>query len=240
MGDVIRSNIQYLSPKHEAVVLNAMLKSKANGLYRKGSFASQIIWGNRIFYFHNPSKRFPMNTLHIFRLVKLDCHKFLKFKKSITFEKKLPVNLVRYENYEDAQKITATDINNAYWTIAYQLGYISENTYTKGLKTKLKEVRLSALSSLGIDKTYLKIVKGVITKEEKILYGDKDMKNLYENIRNTCFKHMTNASKLLGKDFIAYKTDCIYYKDTIQNRKKIQLYFKENDFNYKQLVEVLS
>jgi GT2 family glycosyltransferase len=55
MGDVIRSNIQYLSPKHEAVVLNAMLKSKANGLYRKGSFASQIIWGNRIFYFHNPS-----------------------------------------------------------------------------------------------------------------------------------------------------------------------------------------
>jgi hypothetical protein len=216
-----------------------MLKAKANGFYRKGSFASQIIWGNRIFYFHNPTKRFPMNTLHIFRLVKLDCQKFLKHKKSLQFEKKLPVNVVRYENYNEA-KITATDLNNAYWTIAYQLGYISDNTYKKGLKTKLKEVRLSALSSLGIDKTYLKITKGIITKEEKILFGDKELKSLYENIRNTCFKHMANASKLLGKDFIAYKTDCIYYKDTIQNRKKIQLYFKENDFKYKQLVEGMS
>jgi hypothetical protein len=239
MGKEIRSNIQYLSENNESVVLNAMQKSKADGLYRKGSFASQIIWGNRIFYFQNPKKRFPMNTLHIFRLVKIDCQNFLKIKKKIKTEKKLPVNLTRYENYEDSKKITATDLNNAYWTIAYQLGYITEATYKKGCNTKMKEVRLSALSNLGIDKRYVKISKGIITKEEKIIIGDSELKSLYENIRNTCFKHMTEASKLLGKDFLAYKTDCIYYKDTLANRKKIQNYFKEQDLKYKQLVEVV-
>jgi hypothetical protein len=237
MSNVIRSNVQYLKENHESVVLDAMIKAKANGLYRKGSFASQIIWGNRIFYFQNPDRRFPMNTLHIFRLVKLDCERFLSIKRKIKTEKKLPVNLIRYENYEDAQKVTATDINNAYWTIAYQLGYISDNTYKKGLKTKLKEVRLSALSSLGIDKRYVKIKKGIVTKEEKIVLGDAELKAIYENIRNTCFKHMMNASKLLGKDFIAYKTDCIYYKDTVANRKIIQSYFHKQELKYKQLVE---
>jgi hypothetical protein len=239
MGDVIRSNIQYLSPKQEVLVLDAMKKAKANGLYRKGSFASQIIWGKRIFYFQNPTKRFPMSSLHIFRLVKLDCQKFLNIKKKISIEKQMPVNFTRYENYEDATKITATDLNNAYWNIAYQLGYISEPTYKKGSEKKLKEVRLSALSNLGINKTYYKIKSGVLTKEEKVVKGDEELRKLYNNIRNTCFKHMMNVSKLLGKDFIAYKTDCIYYKDSAINRKKVHSYFNNKSLKYKQLVEVV-
>ena len=236
MGALFRSNIQYLEEGQEQEVLKAMKRSDADGLYRKGSFANQIIWDNRIFYFHKNKKRFPMNTLFLFRLVKLDCERFLKMKKNILSDKKLPANLKRYENYEEGNKITATDLNNAYWTISYQLGYITEETYKKGLKTKLKEVRLSALSSLGMDKKYQKIKSGIITTDETIVFGNKELKALYENIRNTCFKHMINASKILGKDFIAYKTDCIYYKDTAANRKKIEQYFDKQQFKYKQLV----
>lgn len=239
MGDVIRYNVQYLSEKQESLVLDAMKKAKADGLYRKGSFASQIIWGKRIFYFQNPTKRFPMNTLHIFRLVKLDCERFLSKREKIRLEKKLPVNYVKYDNYTNTEKITATDLNNAYWTIAHQLGYISEETYKKGLQKKLKEVRLSALSNLGIDKHYVKIIKGEISKQETLVRGDRNLKELYENVRNTCFKHMMNASKLLGKDFIAYKTDCIYYKDTRTNRRIVQKYFNEQELKYKQLVEAI-
>jgi hypothetical protein len=82
MGALLRSNIQYLEEGQEKEVLKAMKRSDADGLYRKGSFANQIIWDNRIFYFHKNKKRFPMNTLFLFRLVKLDCERFLKMKKN--------------------------------------------------------------------------------------------------------------------------------------------------------------
>lgn len=236
---IVKSNIQYMSPNQEVLVLSSMARSGANGLYRKGSFANQIIWDNRIFYFQKKIKRFPMSSLHIFRLVKMDVEKFVQMKKRIATEKKLPVNFYKHQNYDDVKKITATDLNNAYWTIAWQLGYISDSTHTKGLKKELKEVRLSALSSLGINKKYQKIKNGQITKEEHVIAGNEEHKKIYENIRNTCFKHMMNASKILGKDFIGYKTDCIYYKDTATNRKKVQLYFEQQELKFKQLVEAV-
>ena len=37
-------------------------------------------------------------------------------------------------------KITATDLNNAYWRIAYNLGIITLNTYTSGLGDEKKNV----------------------------------------------------------------------------------------------------
>jgi hypothetical protein len=40
---------------------------------------------------------------------------------------------------------------------------------------------------------------------------------------------------MLGKDFIAYKTDCIYYVDTEKNRNLVNDYFDKNDLTYKQL-----
>jgi hypothetical protein len=40
----------------------------------------------------------------------------------------------------------------------------------------------------------------------------------------------------LGKDFEAYRTDCIYYRDTMENRKKVYAYLDERGFEYKQLV----
>jgi hypothetical protein len=41
---------------------------------------------------------------------------------------------------------------------------------------------------------------------------------------------------LLGNDFDAYRTDCIYYRDTEENRKIVYDYLDEHGFNYKQLV----
>ena len=36
-------------------------------------------------------------------------------------------------------------------------------------------------------------------------------------------------------DFICYKTDCIYYLDTEENRKLVNDFFKEKDLLMKQL-----
>ena len=42
---------------------------------------------------------------------------------------------------------------------------------------------------------------------------------------------------MLGEDFICYKTDCIYYKDTPKNRDIVQTYLDSVDMEWKQLVE---
>jgi hypothetical protein len=47
---------------------------------------------------------------------------------------------------------------------------------------------------------------------------------------------MGELSMVLGKDFEAYRTDCIYYRDTMENRKKVYAYLDERGFEYKQLV----
>jgi hypothetical protein len=46
---------------------------------------------------------------------------------------------------------------------------------------------------------------------------------------------MMKVKKMLGDDFIAYKTDCIYYVDTKENRELVNQYFDKNSLTYKQL-----
>ena len=46
---------------------------------------------------------------------------------------------------------------------------------------------------------------------------------------------MKEASDLVGDDFFAWKTDCIYYRDTKENVKLIQDYFDKYNLTYKQL-----
>jgi hypothetical protein len=46
---------------------------------------------------------------------------------------------------------------------------------------------------------------------------------------------MNQVKRKLGKDFLCYKTDCIYYIDTKENRKKVNDFFKEKELFSKQL-----
>jgi hypothetical protein len=118
------------------------------------------------------------------------------------------------------------------------LGIISKNTYLKGLDDDFKVVRLSALSTLGKGKDYFVIKDGVITEEVVKIGYNEDMDNLYKAIRYTCFKYMQKIKKLLAEDFICYRTDCVYYVDTNENRKMVQKFFKEQDMEYKQLYSI--
>ena len=105
----------------------------------------------------------------------------------------------------------------------------------KGLNDSFKAVRLAALSTLGSNKKYQIIIDGEITDEYYVVYGDEKLQNVYRLIRYTCYKYMNEVKKLLGKDFIAYKTDCIYYVDTKSNRKKVNDFFERKELLMKQL-----
>ena len=66
---------------------------------------------------------------------------------------------------------------------------------------------------------------------------DPILHKIYSNIRYTCYAHMMKLAELLGDDFICYKTDCLYYKDTKENRKMVQDFLDSEAMEWKQLVE---
>jgi hypothetical protein len=84
-------------------------------------------------------------------------------------------------------------------------------------------------------RTFRQINGGKISNST-VTFGDDDyLQRVYKLIRFTCFKHMMKVKKMLGDDFIAYKTDCIYYVDTKENRELVNQYFDKNSLTYKQL-----
>jgi hypothetical protein len=48
---------------------------------------------------------------------------------------------------------------------------------------------------------------------------------------------MQDMMKLLKDDFVSYNTDCIYFRDTKENRKMIAQYLKSKDLSHKMLVQ---
>ena len=110
-------------------------------------------------------------------------------------------------------KSIGIDINNAYWSIAYRKGYISEKTYLKGIEKKeYKVARLSALSTLGKERTY-RVYETGKWKSVEIKKQDNDLIEIYNDIRYTTFSLMYEISLILKNEFHSWKTDCIFCTD---------------------------
>lgn len=148
-----------------------------------------------------------------------------------------PVNFVNTNFNQSHYDITATDINHAYWRIAFLMGVINQKIYDKGLLLEDKSLRLASLSNLSSKKEYQIIKDGEITQEYKTLRYNETLHTVYNNIRFTCYEYMSNIATLLGNDFICYKTDCIYYVDTENNRKIVHNFLTSNNLLFKQLIE---
>jgi len=233
-------NSHYPSKNLQSFILNRMKTEKADGFIKRGTFSDEIVWGNNSYIFSSldKEKRRSFNkSLFLFTMVKKDARLYLKKNKNIKLPKKYPQIEFASKIKEDALgDITGTDLNHAYWRIAYNLGIISLNTYEKGLNDDFKSVRLSALSTLGANKTYQKIKAGELINEYLVNKGDDNLKKVYILIRFTCYKYMNKVKKMLGDDFLCYKTDCLYYIDTKENRKMVTDFFKEQNLEMKQLV----
>jgi hypothetical protein len=232
-------NVTYTSKNNEDFIFKRMVEEKANGYVKRGTFTNEIVWGSKSYIFPCMDKKRQMafkKGMFLFGMVRKDVRAYLQINKV-----KLPTKYGQIEynkelNEELFGKITATDLNHAYWRIAHNLGVISEKTYNKGLNDDFKAVRLAALSTMGANKKYQKMKNGKLLDEYKIVYGDDALKDVYKLIRLTCYKYMNQVKKLLGKDFLCYKTDCIYYIDTQYNRKIVTKFFMEKDLYVKQLV----
>lgn len=175
--------------------------------------------GRRLFY--NKSTTFSKG-LFLFRMVNSDIKKFIEENGSVEPYQDLPVNYYN-KNYDVAtNKTIGIDINNAYWSVAYLKGYISEKTYKRGLSNKdLKSVRLSTLSSLGKEKVYKVYEKGKYKHDEVHKYN-KTLQDIYNDIRFCTYAVMYECAELLQDDFYCWKTDCINFKDTPKNREVVK------------------
>jgi hypothetical protein len=217
-----------------------MLASGSSGYIKKGTFTNEIVWGNYSYIFPCMNKKSQTNFkrgMFLFGMVRRDAKKFLQKKPNFKIPKKhAQIEYNKEINFDLFGKVTGTDLNHAYWRIAYNLGIITDKTYIKGIDDRFKSVRLAALSTLGSDKKYQRIIDGKITHETLIIKGEQDLQRVYVLIRLTCYKYMSQVKKMLGKDFLCYKTDAIYYIDTKENRQKVREFFKSKDLLMKQLV----
>lgn len=231
--------IRYVSKSSENIILNRIVREKGNGYIKKGTFTTEIIWGSHSYIVPKmdikKQKSFKKG-LFLFGMVRKDVKAFLKQNPVIKLPKRY--SQIEYSKNLDERlfgKITATDLNHAYWRIALNLGIICPMTYFKGLPDEFKSVRLAALSTMGMEKKYQKIKNGKLVDEWHITKGDESMQIVYKLIRYTCYKYMYQVKKMLGKDFLCYKTDAIYYIDNKENRKAVNEFFVKKDLLIKQL-----
>lgn len=235
-------NTIYLHSVPENLLIERLNTTKKPVYVRYGNFSTEVLCGNNLYVLppKNINKRKSIrNEIFIFNIVRNDAKKFLQKKNNTIKLPKQEPAIFYNKNFKitEKTKITATDLDHAFWRIAYNLGIISEKTYQLGLNLKSKEIRLASLSTIGMGKEYTKINDVKNGKKSLVLNRNDNFMNVYRLIRYTCYKYMRTLSKMLANDFIVYKTDCIYYKKTNDNIKIVNDFFEKNNLLCKQLHE---
>lgn len=238
VGSIIKDQV-FLPKQKEQYILDLIKNNGGNAYVRKGNFSSEIVWDGKSYMFPSDNKhRSYKKGMFLFGMVRKDAKNFIKSGRVLEMPEQFPVN--EYNNSFDkfSCKITGTDLNHAYWRIAFNLGVISKNTYFKGLDDEFKTVRLAALSTLGKGKDYLVIKDGLHTTETIKIGLEESLNALYKAIRYTCYEYMQTLKVVLKEDFVCYRTDCIFYVDTKDNRKVVRSYFKSQKVEMKQLYRI--
>jgi hypothetical protein len=187
---------------------------------RKSPNIIEIITSTGQKIYQNRNERFK-EGLYLFNMVRRDVDSYINANGEITPYEELPVNYANTK-FDYSKKIVGVDINNAYWTVAYLKGYITKKTYEKGLEQKdgMKSIRLSCLSTLGKSKLYSVYQEGEYIGEEQVK-TDQNLQDIYKDIRYSTYGVMYEISEVLGKDFCCWRTDCIFFYDTPQNKKLV-------------------
>lgn len=216
--------------------LDRLIRGKGSFVVRKGTEVNELIFDKKLTIFSCGRKNFPPDMIYMFKIVRDDVKRYLIDNPEVVLPPLVDVGKYNYNYEHDKGKITGTDLNHAFWRIAYVKGYISEKTYERGLIEKAKALRLATLSTLGTERVYDIYENGVLIKQEIKRKKDEVLLDVYKDIRYSCYYMMYELSEILGSDFDSYKTDCIYYRDTPENRAIVHNYFDSKQMFYKQLI----
>jgi hypothetical protein len=209
---------------------------KGNFLIRFGSECNELIFDKVHNVFTTANKNFDNKLLCLFNMVQNDVNKFLSIHPYIDIPPKVNTAEFNYKYDDEIGTLTATDLDHAFWRIAYVKGHITKKTYTKGLPTSGKAIRLASLAVLGRGKKFDRYVDGVFFEKIVVKKSDDTLQKVYVDIRYSCYYMMYELSQILKDDFESWKTDCIYYRDTLENRTIVHNYFEEREMMFKQLI----
>jgi hypothetical protein len=74
---------------------------------------------------------------------------------------------------------------------------------------------------LGKSRIYNVYEDGEHTADQE-MRANESLQNVYLDIRYSTYGVMLEIAEELGNDFCCWKTDCIFFYDTQENRKKVQ------------------
>ena len=199
---------------------------------RSSTNITEIVTSTGQKIYEHKNQRFK-EGLYLFGMVKRDVLNYIAENGSIEPYMELPVNYAN-QKFDYDNNVIGLDIDNAYWSVAKLKGYITKKTYDKGLEQKdgMKSIRLSCLSTLGKSRVYNVYEDGIYIGDEKVK-EDTELQDIYNDVRFSTYGVMLEISELLGEDFCCWKTDCIFFKDTIENRNKATMIIESYGLNCK-------
>jgi hypothetical protein len=235
IGAIVKSENFIPFGNSDALIEKIKLK-KEDALVRDGDFSRIIVWDKVAFNFSKTNKGSSFRkSVYLFGVVRKEANLWLKKNPNFKLPTQYPVNVYNDHFKHLKDDMTATDLDHAYWRIAFLLGIITKLTYERALDVEFKVVRLASLSTLGAGKEFRKIEEGVLTDNYVKVGEIPELQKVYKLIRYTCYDYMQECANLLGEDFIAYRTDAIYYRDSKENRKIVRDYFRSKKLKYKQV-----
>ena len=195
--------------------LKAYEKSKSDFSVVSYGSTKKIVYGSNTFLFSGVKGEKKPLGVHLISLVKKDIdklvlegHKILKIP-----EKKPHLTFIHHrhlEYYGEGEEALAIDINHCYWRTAFLLGFISEETYKKGIdKPEYKDGRLIAIGTLGKILTVRKYKAGIKVEEylddsDYLKYG-----GFFWAVIVRIHNMMLELYSVLKEDFLMFLTDCV-------------------------------
>jgi hypothetical protein len=134
--------------------------------------------------------------------------------------------------------LVSIDINDCYWQTAFNRGWITEKTYTGGLRKKEWKVgRNASIGSLCKVEMITTYKNGVIARDSmgkirrKITRKEAGYQYIRHNIIGFICDMFIELANILGDDFFMYLTDCVF--TTMERKKEVEDFFKKYGYTCK-------
>lgn len=134
-------------------------------------------------------------------------------------------------------KCDEVDLNKAYWVAAHKVGVISDEIFQEGLSSGLSKIEL--LACIG---TMAKVQKersydGQRYQKSVTLQDSALTKHIWRAVSYQVDKCMQDCARALGKEFLFYWTDAVFFHSTPANKALVDSAVKAHGFESK-LVKV--
>jgi hypothetical protein len=224
-------NTIYLENKKENVFIKNLIENKQNFDLQLTNYSTSIILNNKRFIFTNSvmSKKAFIS----FSKIKSDIN-----KNNFVFPDKLKTKIFYYSANEKLKNkkfgaysgVVNIDINSAYLTVLKNNGIIKKETFEYIQKTS-KSDRLKSVGMLATQKICYEFKNG---KETNVfLKSNENLRNIFFLCCYEIDQILQKIETILGKSFLFFWFDGIYFQGNNDKIKKIQELIKNEGFDSK-------